>query len=167
MHWPLVLLLKTIKQKESKLWALEDSNNRKMKKLSTQEWIPNSAQSQLIVSCWTTSKFNESCKGKEVILCGGAINTPQILQLSGIGKADDLKDAGVRCILNTEGVGYHLQGKVSLVNFTLTETGSSGIVFGHYTVFQIICSLITLRVASSEYQQITWFGKLVLKCWNG
>ena len=118
MHWHLALLLKTTKQKESKLWALEDSNNRKMKKLSTQEWSPNSAQSQLIVSFWATSKFCESFKGKEVILCGGAINTPQILQLSGIGKADDLKDAGVRCILNTEGVGYHLQGKFNLVNWT-------------------------------------------------
>ena len=48
--------------------------------------------------------------GKEVILCGGAINTPQILQISGIGKADDLKKAKVDCVLNSEGVGYHLQG---------------------------------------------------------
>ena len=48
--------------------------------------------------------------GKEVILCGGAINTPQILQLSGIGKAEDLKGANVDCILNSEGIGAHLQG---------------------------------------------------------
>ena len=47
-----------------------------------------------------------------MILCGGAINTPQILQISGIGKADDLKAANVDCILNSEGVGYHLQGNV-------------------------------------------------------
>ena len=50
--------------------------------------------------------------GKEVILCGGAINTPQILQISGIGKADDLKKAKVDCVLNSEGVGYNLQGKI-------------------------------------------------------
>lgn len=52
--------------------------------------------------------------GKEVILCGGAINTPQLLQISGIGKADDLKKAKVDCVLNSEGVGYHLQGKISV-----------------------------------------------------
>ena len=32
---------------------------------------------------------------KEVILCGGAINSPQILQMSGIGPAKVLSDAGV------------------------------------------------------------------------
>ena len=56
--------------------------------------------------------------GKEVILCGGAINTPQILQISGIGKADDLKKAKVDCVLNSEGVGYHLQGKILVKNFS-------------------------------------------------
>ena len=40
--------------------------------------------------------------GKEVILCGGAFNTPQLLNISGIGNANDLKDANIECKLNSE-----------------------------------------------------------------
>ena len=36
--------------------------------------------------------------GREVILCGGAINSPQLLQLSGIGRADDLGRLGIKCV---------------------------------------------------------------------
>ena len=39
---------------------------------------------------------------KEVILCGGAFNTPQLLNISGIGNAKDLKDANIECKLNSE-----------------------------------------------------------------
>jgi choline dehydrogenase len=45
----------------------------------------------------------------EVILCGGAINTPQTLQLSGIGHADELGELGIRAVLDLSGVGEHLQ----------------------------------------------------------
>ena len=34
-------------------------------------------------------------RGDEIILCGGAINTPQLLQLSGVGPADTLRQLGV------------------------------------------------------------------------
>ena len=47
--------------------------------------------------------------GGEIILCGGAINTPQLLQLSGVGNADDLTRAGVRPIHHLPGVGENLQ----------------------------------------------------------
>ena len=45
----------------------------------------------------------------EVILCGGAINSPQLLQLSGIGNADELKRLGVNVIADLPGVGESLQ----------------------------------------------------------
>ena len=45
----------------------------------------------------------------EVVLCGGAINTPQLLQLSGIGPAPVLEAAGVRVLHDLPGVGAHLQ----------------------------------------------------------
>jgi choline dehydrogenase len=47
--------------------------------------------------------------GKEVILCGGAINSPQLLQLSGVGNADDLKRLGLGVVQDLPGVGEHLQ----------------------------------------------------------
>jgi choline dehydrogenase len=46
---------------------------------------------------------------REVILCGGAINTPQILQLSGIGNAPDLAALGIDVVQHLPGVGANLQ----------------------------------------------------------
>ncbi|MEU8659288.1 choline dehydrogenase [Actinoplanes philippinensis] len=45
----------------------------------------------------------------EVILCGGAINTPQLLQLSGIGDAAELSALGVTPVHHLPGVGENLQ----------------------------------------------------------
>jgi choline dehydrogenase len=45
----------------------------------------------------------------EVILCGGAINTPQTLQLSGVGNADELGALGIPVVHDLPGVGEHLQ----------------------------------------------------------
>ncbi len=44
----------------------------------------------------------------EVILAGGAVNSPQLLLLSGIGPADELNQAGIRPMQNLPGVGKNL-----------------------------------------------------------
>ena len=46
---------------------------------------------------------------REVVLCGGAINTPQILQLSGIGNEKDLTPLGIKMVHDLPGVGANLQ----------------------------------------------------------
>jgi choline dehydrogenase len=46
---------------------------------------------------------------REVILCGGAVNSPQLLQLSGIGDADDLRQLGIPVTHDLKGVGRNLQ----------------------------------------------------------
>jgi len=46
---------------------------------------------------------------KEVILSGGAINSPQLLMLSGIGVADELAEHGIDCVHELPGVGKNLQ----------------------------------------------------------
>ena len=51
----------------------------------------------------------ERALGGEVVLCGGAINSPQLLQLSGVGNADELRAVGVDVIHDLPGVGEHLQ----------------------------------------------------------
>ncbi|MBQ90382.1 MAG: choline dehydrogenase [Acidimicrobiaceae bacterium] len=48
-------------------------------------------------------------RAAEVLLCGGAINSPQLLQLSGIGPAGVLEDAGVAPAVEVPGVGENLQ----------------------------------------------------------
>ena len=47
------------------------------------------------------------CRG-EVVLSGGAINSPQILQLSGIGPGDLLRAHGIAVALDLPGVGENL-----------------------------------------------------------
>ncbi len=46
---------------------------------------------------------------REIILSGGAINSPQILMLSGIGRAEELKALGIQPVINLPGVGRNLQ----------------------------------------------------------
>jgi choline dehydrogenase-like flavoprotein len=46
--------------------------------------------------------------GREVIVCCGAIDSPKLLQLSGIGPADVLDAAGVRALVPLPGVGENL-----------------------------------------------------------
>jgi choline dehydrogenase len=46
---------------------------------------------------------------REVILCGGAINSPQLLMLSGIGPAAHMADHGIDTVVDLPGVGQNLQ----------------------------------------------------------
>jgi choline dehydrogenase len=55
--------------------------------------------------------------GREVILAGGAINSAQLLQLSGIGPAKVLRAQGIEVRLENTNVGAHLQDHVGL-NYT-------------------------------------------------
>jgi choline dehydrogenase len=51
----------------------------------------------------------ETVRANEVILCGGAINSPQLLQLSGVGNARELSSLGVDAVHDLPGVGENLQ----------------------------------------------------------
>ncbi|CAN5580163.1 choline dehydrogenase [soil metagenome] len=51
----------------------------------------------------------QRARAGEVILCGGAINTPQTLQVSGVGNADELGKLGIPVVQHLPGVGENLQ----------------------------------------------------------
>jgi choline dehydrogenase len=46
---------------------------------------------------------------KEVLISGGAFNSPQLLQLSGVGPAELLRQHGIEVVLDAPGVGHDLQ----------------------------------------------------------
>ncbi|HEX2913264.1 MAG TPA: choline dehydrogenase [Chloroflexia bacterium] len=54
-------------------------------------------------------RLEEAKAAREVILCGGAINSPQLLLLSGIGPASQLKTMNITVVANLPGVGQNLQ----------------------------------------------------------
>ena len=51
---------------------------------------------------------------REVILSGGAINSPQLLMLSGVGPADHLRDCKIPVVADLPGVGQNLQDHLEL-----------------------------------------------------
>jgi choline dehydrogenase len=51
----------------------------------------------------------EVAAGTEVVLCAGAIGSPHILLLSGVGARDELAAVGVDCVLDLPDVGRHLK----------------------------------------------------------
>jgi choline dehydrogenase len=51
----------------------------------------------------------QTVRAREVVLCGGAINTPQLLQVSGVGNRHDLEALGIPVVHHLPGVGEHLQ----------------------------------------------------------
>ena len=53
--------------------------------------------------------------GREVLLCGGAVNTPQTLLLSGIGDADYLQKFGIDTVADLPGVGQNLQDHLDVM----------------------------------------------------
>jgi 4-pyridoxate dehydrogenase len=59
-------------------------------------------------------RLHQASATREVLLAGGVFNTPQLLMLSGIGDADQLRDVGVMPRVNLRGVGRNLQDHLSV-----------------------------------------------------
>ncbi len=66
--------------------------------------------------------------GKEVILCCGAFQTPQLLQLSGIGRSQDIRPLGIAMHHELAGVGQNLQDHLDLIlGYRTRDTDTIGI----------------------------------------
>nr|CAD7260507.1 unnamed protein product [Timema shepardi]CAD7574262.1 unnamed protein product [Timema californicum] len=64
----------------------------------------------------------------EVIISGGAVNSPQILLLSGIGPKSDLEQVGVKAIHDLPGVGRNLHNHVAyFLNFFINDTDTQAL----------------------------------------
>ena len=60
-------------------------------------------------------KERQLAASREVILSGGAINSPQLLMLSGIGPADELRQHGIDVRVPLSGVGQQLQDHIAII----------------------------------------------------
>jgi choline dehydrogenase len=71
---------------------------------------------------------------REVILCGGPINSPQLLKLSGVGPAKELRSFGIEVVADREGVGENLQDHLE---FTFQVASKQPItLFSHTGLFR-------------------------------
>ncbi|KAH8724932.1 hypothetical protein GQ44DRAFT_243412 [Phaeosphaeriaceae sp. PMI808] len=70
-----------------------------------------------------TADGRKASTSKEVILCGGAIDTPRLLLLNGIGPKSELEPLGIEVKKDLPGVGKHLQDHV-MVFMSVEADGS-------------------------------------------
>ena len=76
-------------------------------------------------------QLKQAASSREVILCGGAINSPQTLLLSGIGPANHLTQFGIPVVVDLPGVGDYLQDHALLgMGFARVVRATSDILLG-------------------------------------
>jgi choline dehydrogenase len=79
---------------------------------------------------------------REVLLCGGSINSPQLLMLSGVGPAEHLRAVGIDVVADLPGVGQNLQDHLG--TFLRTEISAPVSLYG--------ATLEQLAAVQAEYE---------------
>ncbi len=75
---------------------------------------------------WTTVGEAHTARAEaEVVVSGGAINSPQLLMLSGVGPAPQLRELGIDVVCDLPGVGQNLQDHLASPVVWLTHDTSS------------------------------------------
>lgn len=68
----------------------------------------------------------ERLRGREIILCAGALQSPKLLQLSGVGPADPLRRLGIPVVCDSPGVGRNMREHFLLMlQYGLKRPGDS------------------------------------------
>ena len=87
--------------------------------------------------------LSQSWASKEVIIAGGAFNSPQILKLSGIGPAEELKKFKIPVVVDIPGVGANLDDNYEGGLLQLASSFEGG--FGGYLVIMLKTGMSKLR----------------------
>jgi len=74
----------------------------------------------------------EARAGAEIILAAGAVGSPQILQLSGVGDARHLQSVGIRAVHDSPQVGQHLQDHFGVNYIFKANRPTLNDVFGNW-----------------------------------
>jgi choline dehydrogenase len=91
------------------LHPVMDRKNLKVETLALATKVVFEGKRAVGVDYLRGGRLKRHAKANEVILCGGAINTPQLLQLSGIGDPADIQPHGIEMLHELPGVGRNLQ----------------------------------------------------------
>jgi choline dehydrogenase-like flavoprotein len=99
---------------------------------------------------------------KEVILAAGAVNTPQLLMLSGIGDSAQLSQFNIQTIVNLPDVGKNMQDHVVVTNvFSVNANFTNDDIYRNTTIFQDDLALWeqshTGPFAISTTSELGWF----------
>ena len=71
--------------------------------------------------------------GGDIILCGGAFNSPQLLQLSGVGSAEELEALGIDVVHDLPGVGENMQDHLEVyIQYACKQPVSMQPALRHY-----------------------------------
>ena len=97
------------------------------------EGAPGQMQAKGVEYVLPNGELRVAVAGKEVILSAGAVGSPQLLLLSGIGPRRELESIGVSCQVDSPHVGKHLKDHVQVplffsapgVGISMTEVGLS------------------------------------------
>ena len=92
-------------------------------KRSNLKIVTHALATRIVMTGGRATGIEYTCKGERrtahaargVILCGGVINTPQLLMISGIGDPGQLADHGISTQVPLHGVGANLQDHASII----------------------------------------------------
>ena len=114
------------------------------------------------VACTQGGKALEYRANREIILSAGAIQSPQLLQLSGIGAKDHLRGLGISVICDSSGVGQNLQEHwMAIVQHKLKKPVSFNFDFSGLRLLKHVLrySLFKTGLMSSSSHEICLFIK--------
>ncbi|HEY4775088.1 MAG TPA: FAD-dependent oxidoreductase [Xanthobacteraceae bacterium] len=74
---------------------------------------------------YSTNGELRSARAREVIMCAGALDSPKLLMLSGIGPAEELRSHGIAVVHDLPGVGHNLQDHFNTPYTCRTASASS------------------------------------------
>jgi choline dehydrogenase len=78
------------------------------------ETLPDGTRRCTGAEVWNGTEMTTATASREVVLSAGAIGSPQILQLSGVGPAELLRQLGIDVVLDAPGVGANLQDHLQI-----------------------------------------------------
>ncbi|KUP94594.1 GMC family oxidoreductase [Tritonibacter horizontis] len=91
-----------------------------------------------------TGQRHEVRAKREVIVCGGAFGSPQLLQLSGVGRPEDITRHGIEMVHELPGVGQNLQDHLDFIlAWKSRDTDNFGI--GATGTFNLLRHILTWR----------------------